>query len=198
MQNICAFHLYFVVKGDLAKKIDQFKFVSDIVKWELRGVDRKAAQSVPNIFFKHKKIQMKQISDKVNSAVWRCKKKGKNITAAEAWDSTYFDKLVKLDEGYYIFRQLQNHLLIWKREKIYFCNDKTALFANLVYVIISSWYKMDRPFKDVSQTEWWNSIFRERSRWFDLAGENETCSERSSNMLKVLWSSGTRIPEYSS
>ena len=47
---------------------------SDIVKWELRSVDRRAAQSVPNIFFKHKKLQMKQISDKVNLAVRRCKK----------------------------------------------------------------------------------------------------------------------------
>ena len=28
---------------------------SDIVKWELRSVDRRAAQPVPNIFFKHKK-----------------------------------------------------------------------------------------------------------------------------------------------
>ena len=48
---------------------------SDVVKWELRSVDRRAAQSVPNIFFKHKKLQMKQISDKVNLAVIRCKKK---------------------------------------------------------------------------------------------------------------------------
>ena len=39
---------------------------SDIVKWELKRVDRRFAQSVPNIFFKHKKLQMKQISDKVN------------------------------------------------------------------------------------------------------------------------------------
>ena len=50
---------------------------SDIVKWELRSVDRRAAQSVPNIFFKHKKLQMKQISDKVNLAVRRCKKEVK-------------------------------------------------------------------------------------------------------------------------
>ena len=57
---------------------------SDIVKWELRSVDRRAAQSVPNIFFKHKKLQMKQIRDKVNLAVRRCKCKGKKITAAEA------------------------------------------------------------------------------------------------------------------
>ena len=66
---------------------------SDIVKWELRSADRRAAQSVPNVFFKHKKLQMKQISDKVNLAVRRCKKRGKKITAAEARDSNYLDKL---------------------------------------------------------------------------------------------------------
>ena len=48
---------------------------------------------------------MKQISDKVNLAIRQCKNKGKKITAAEARDSTYLDKLV---EGYYIFRQLRN------------------------------------------------------------------------------------------
>ena len=36
---------------------------------------------------------MKQISDKVNSAIRRFKNKGKKITAAEARDSTYLDKL---------------------------------------------------------------------------------------------------------
>ena len=48
---------------------------SDTVEWELRSVDRRATQSVPNIFFKHKKLQMKQISDKVNLAISRCKNK---------------------------------------------------------------------------------------------------------------------------
>ena len=48
---------------------------------------------------------MKQISDKVNLAIRRCKNKGKKITAAEARDSKYLDKL---DDGYYIFRQLRN------------------------------------------------------------------------------------------
>ena len=81
---------------------------SDIVKWELRSVDRRAAQSVPNIFFKHKKLQMMQISDKVNLAVRRCKRKGKKITAAEARNSEYLDKPVNLDVGYYILRQLRN------------------------------------------------------------------------------------------
>ena len=80
---------------------------SDIVKWELRSVGSRAAQSVPNIFFKHKKLQMKQISDKVNLAVRRCKRKGKKITAAEAGNSEYLDKLVNFDESCYIFRQLR-------------------------------------------------------------------------------------------
>ena len=51
---------------------------------------------------------MKQISDKMNLAIRRCKNKGNKITAAEAKDSKYLDKLVKLDDGYYIFRQLRN------------------------------------------------------------------------------------------
>ena len=55
-------------------------------------------------FFKHKKLQMKQNGDKVNMAVRRCKNKGKKITVAEARDSSYLDKCVQLDEGYYIFR----------------------------------------------------------------------------------------------
>ena len=81
---------------------------SDIVKWGLRSVDRRAAQSVPNIFFQHKKLQIKEISDKVNLAVRRCKHKGKKLTAAEARNIDYLDKLVNLDESYYIFRQLRN------------------------------------------------------------------------------------------
>ncbi|XP_069115380.1 DNA ligase 1-like [Argopecten irradians] len=66
---------------------------SDVVKWELRNIDRRAANSVPNLFFKMKKIQMKQISDKVYLALRRCKSKDKNVTAAEALNQTRMDKL---------------------------------------------------------------------------------------------------------
>ena len=87
---------------------------------------------------------MKQISDKVNLAVRRCKCKGKKITAAEARNSEYLDKLVNLDEGYYIFHQLRNSpAYLEARKKDIFRNDSTAFFANLVYVIVSSGYKMD-------------------------------------------------------
>ena len=106
---------------------------SDIVKWELRSIDRRAAQSVPNIFFKHKKLQMKQISDKVNLAVRRCKKRGQKITAAEARDSSYLDKLVNLDEGYYIFRQLRN-------SPAYLETRKKDIFAMIRQLSLPTWF----------------------------------------------------------
>ena len=82
---------------------------------------------------------MKQISDKVNLAIRRCKNKGKKITTAEGRGSMYLDKLVKLDEGYYIFRQHRNSpAYLQTRKKDIFCNDKAAFFAHLVYVVVSS------------------------------------------------------------
>ena len=106
---------------------------SDIVKWELRSVDRRAAQSVPKIFFKHKKLQMKQISDRVNLAVRRCKRKGKKITAGEARNSDYLDKLVNLDEGYYIFRQLRN-------SPAYLEARKKDIFAMIRQLSLPTWF----------------------------------------------------------
>ena len=78
---------------------------SDIAKWELRSYDRRAANSVPvpNIFFKLKKIQMKQLNDKVNLAVRKCQIDERNITAAQVRDSNYLEDIVKKDQGYYIF-----------------------------------------------------------------------------------------------
>ena len=119
---------------------------SDIVKWELRSVDRRAAQSVPNIFFKHKKLQMKQISDKVNLAVRRCKKRGQKITAAEARDLSYVDKLINLDEGYYIFRQLRN-------SPAYLETRKKDIFAMI---------------RQLSLPTWFMSLSAADTRWTDL------------------------------
>ena len=106
---------------------------SDIVKWELSSVDRRVAQSVPNIFIKHKKLQMKQISDKVNLAIRRCKRKGKKITAGEARNSDYLDKLVNLDEGYYIFRQLRN-------SPAYLKARKKDIFAMIRQLSLLTWF----------------------------------------------------------
>jgi hypothetical protein len=55
---------------------------STICKWELRNIDRRVAKNISNIFFKLKKLQIKQISDKVSLAVRKCKLiKGEKINS---------------------------------------------------------------------------------------------------------------------
>ena len=89
---------------------------------------------------------MKQISDKVNLAVRRCKGKEKKITAAEARNSEYLDKLVKLDEGYYIFRQLRN-------SPAYLQSRKKDIFAMI---------------RQLSLPTWFMSLSAADTRWTDL------------------------------
>ena len=160
---------------------------SDIVKWELRSVDRRAAQSVPNIYFKHKKLQMKQISDKVNLAVRRCKGKEKKITAAEARNSEYLDKLVKLDKGYYIFRQLRN-------SPAYLQSRKKDIFAMIRQLSLPTWL-MSLSAADTRWTDLLKMLAKlnngvdytdkdiEGLTWQE---KNKTCTERPSYMLKVF------------
>ena len=148
---------------------------SDIVKWELRSVDRRAAQSVPNIFFKHKKLQMKQISDKVNLAVRRCKKRGQAITAAEARDSNYLDKLVNLDEGYYIFRQLRN-------SPAYLETRKKDIFAMI---------------RQLSLPTWFMSLSAADTRWTDLlkmlAKLNDGIEYSEKELEHLTWQEKTKL-----
>ena len=84
-------------------------------------------------FSNTKKVQMKQISDKVNLVVRRCKGKEKKITAAEARNSEYLDKLVKLDECYYIFRQLRN-------SPAYLQSRKKDIFAMIRQLSLPTWF----------------------------------------------------------
>ena len=148
---------------------------SDIVKWELRSVDRRAAQSVPNIFFKHKKLQMKQISDKVNLAVRKCKKRSKAITAAEARDSNYLDKLVNLDEGYYIFRQLRN-------SPAYLETRKKDIFAMI---------------RQLSLPTWFMSLSAADTRWTDLlkmlAKLNDGIEYSEKELEHLTWQEKTKL-----
>ena len=75
----------------------------DIFKYELHSVDTRVASNIPNIFWKAKHKQTKQITDKVSLAVRRNKTKGKKITARTLLDKEQCNNIVKLDEGYYIF-----------------------------------------------------------------------------------------------
>ena len=150
-------------------------YYSDIVKWELRSVDRRAAQSVPNIFFKHKKLQMKQISEKVNLAVRRCKGNEKKITAAEARNSEYLDKLVNLDEGYYIFRQLRN-------SPAYLQSRKKDIFAMI---------------RQLSLPTWFMSLSAADTRWTDLlkmlAKLNNGVSYTDKDIEELTWQEKTKL-----
>lgn len=50
-----------------------------VCKWELRCQDRRAAMSAPNIFFKLKKMQIKQIQDSACISLRNVKQRGKSI-----------------------------------------------------------------------------------------------------------------------
>ena len=54
---------------------------STVCKWELRSQDRRVAQSVPNIFYKLKNLQIKQIQNSASISLRKCKTKGKKYTA---------------------------------------------------------------------------------------------------------------------
>ena len=118
----------------------------DIVKWELRCCDRRAANSVPNIFFKLKKYQMKRLNDKVNLAVRRCQLKDKTLTAGQARDSNYMEDMVKRDEGYYIFKQLRH-------SPAYLETKKKDVFAMIRQLGLPTWFM---------------SLSSADTRWFDL------------------------------
>ena len=92
-------------------------YYSDICKWELRCVDRRIALHVPNIFFKMKKLQIEQVCSKVHLAVRRCKTKGKSYTAGYILKDNMGESLVRLDEGYRIFKTIRNSPQYWENQK---------------------------------------------------------------------------------
>ena len=92
-------------------------YYSDICKWELRCVDRRAALHIPNIFYKMKKLQTEQVCSKVHLAVRRCKTKGKSYTAGYILKDNMGESLVRLDEGYRIFRTIRNSPQYWENQK---------------------------------------------------------------------------------
>ena len=80
---------------------------STVAKWELRCQDRRAANSVPNIFYKLKKLQIKQIQDSACISLRKCKTKGKKYTAGELKSEDSLNKLVHLDEGFRVLKNLR-------------------------------------------------------------------------------------------
>ena len=80
---------------------------STLCKWELRSQDRRVAQSVQNIFFKLKKLQIKQIQNSACISLRKCTTKGTKYTAGDLKSDDYVNKLVHQDEGYRVLRNLR-------------------------------------------------------------------------------------------
>ena len=81
---------------------------SDVCKYELWSVDRWVATDVTNVFFKFKKVQMKSVMAKKSLLMHRCKRKGKYICASDVLNDDEREKMVRLNEGYYIFKDIPN------------------------------------------------------------------------------------------
>ncbi|XP_078383037.1 uncharacterized protein LOC144665645 [Oculina patagonica] len=106
---------------------------STICKWELRSQDRRVAQSVPNIFFKLKKLQIKQIQGSASLSLRKCKRKGKKYTAGDLKSAESLEKLIHLDEGFRVFRNL-------RASPPYFERCKRDLFAMIRLLGKPTWF----------------------------------------------------------
>ena len=103
---------------------------TEICKYELRSVDRRVATNIPNVFFKLKKVQMKHVLDTVSLAMRRVK--GKHVCAKNVLDDESRANIVRLDEGYYIFRKLRNSpAYLDKRKKDAFAMIRQIGFPSL-------------------------------------------------------------------
>ena len=91
--------------------------VSTICKWELCSQDHRVTESVPNIFYKLKKLQIKIIQDSAGISIRKCKTKGKKYTTKEG-----AKRIIHLDEGYRVLRNLRG-------SPPYFEKCKKDLFA---------------------------------------------------------------------
>jgi hypothetical protein len=119
---------------------------SSICKWELRCIDRRAACSIPNIFFKLKKIQVKQIHDKVSLAMRKCQTEGRKVTVGNVLNPGEFDNIVRLNEGFRVLRKLRGSPSYWE-------NAKKDLFGMIRQLGIPTWFC---------------SLSAAESRWIDL------------------------------
>ena len=119
---------------------------STVAKWELRSRDRRAAMSVPNIFYKLKKLQIKQIQDSACISLRKCKMKGKHYTAGDLKSENYLNKLIHLDEGFRVLKNVRG-------SPPYFEKCKKDLFAMI---------------RQLGNPTWFSSFSAAETRWSHL------------------------------
>ena len=80
-----------------------------------------------------KKLQLKQINDRIGLSIRRCKSRSQNMTARQLLQPDAFQKLVNLDEGYYIFRTIRN-------SPAYLEKRKKDIFAMIRQLGLPTWF----------------------------------------------------------
>lgn len=88
----------------------------------------------PKIFYKLKKLQIKQIKDKVSLAMRKCKTIGKRITVEQVLSLMMLLCMMKDLECYENF-EVPHHT--GRVQKKCFCNDQTTWCTNLVLFFLS-------------------------------------------------------------
>ena len=84
------------------------------------------------MFFKLKRLHIKQVCDKVTLVLCWCKAKGKKFKVKDILDDTERQNLINLDEGYYIFRTIRNSpAYLEKRKKDAFAMIRQLGFPSL-------------------------------------------------------------------
>lgn len=119
---------------------------STVCKSELRSQDRRVAKSVPNIFYKLKKLQIKQIQNSASISLRKCKTKGKKYTAGDLKSDDYVNKLIQADQGFRVLKNLRG-------SPPYFERCKKDLFAMI---------------RQLGNPTWFSSFSAAETRWVHL------------------------------
>ena len=106
---------------------------STMCKWELRSKDRRVAQSVPNIFYKLKKLQIRQVQGSASLLLRKCNTKGKTFTAGDLKSESSVNNLINLDEEFRVLRNLRG-------SPPYFERCKKDLFAMIRQLGNPTWF----------------------------------------------------------
>ena len=81
---------------------------------------------------------MKSVMAKKSLLIRRCKRKGKDIRVRDILDDDERAKIVRLNEGYYIFKDIRNSpAYLAKKKKRGICNDMSTEDSSIIYITIS-------------------------------------------------------------